>query len=110
MLTTVVGEQVREDLAPERRLESLFEEQPHRTEVYLDVMDFCRTPRAYQEVCDLLQGRDVLSLTRNADGQLLQPSFFVDMLERSGGLVWKGGWKVTKQGEALLSCMVKASA
>ena len=110
VLTTAVGEQVREDFAPERRLRSLFEEHPHRTEAYLDVMDFCRKPRAYQEVRDLLQGRDVLSLTRNADGQPLQPSFFVDMLERSGGLVWNGGWKVTKQGEALLSRMAKASA
>ena len=31
-------------------------------------------------------------------------------LERSGGLVWNGGWKITKKGEALLSRLAKASA
>lgn len=110
VLTTVVGEQVLDRLSAEKRLRDLFEREPRRSKTYLEVMEFCKEPRTYQEVHDLLQGKDVLSVTANADGRPLQPSFFLDMLERSGGLVWDGGWKVTRKGEALLGRMLQPSA
>lgn len=108
--TTPVGEQVCEEMSPERRLNDLLEKVPQRAGTYLDVMEFCSEPRTYKEVHDLLQGRDVLKLTANSDNQPLQPSFFLDMLERSGGLVWKDGWTVTEKGKALLGRMGRAGA
>ena len=108
--TTPVGDQVRDQLSPERRLSDLLDKVPQRMGTYMDVMEFCSEPRSYKEVHDLLQGRDVLRLTSNADGQPLQPSFFLDMLERSGGLAWNKGWKVTEKGKELLARMGRASA
>lgn len=108
--TTPVGDQVRDQLSPERRLGDLLDKVPQRMGTYMDVMEFCSEPRSYKEVHDLLQGRDVLRLTSNADNQPLQPSFFLDMLERSGGLAWDKGWKVTEKGKELLARMGRASA
>ena len=32
----------------------------------------------------------------------MQPSVFVDKLERAGALVWNEGWRLTEEGEAFL--------
>lgn len=108
--TTPVGEQAMEDLSPTKRLSELLDNQPKRSDAYRDIMEFCRESRSYQDIHNLLSGKDVLKLTNNSDGNPLQPSFFIDMLERSGGLVWNQGWKITKSGEALLAQLAKVSA
>ncbi len=100
--TTPVGEQVRDELSPERRMKKLLDEVPGRLGTYRNVMEFCREPRTYQEVHDLLGSAPSVA---GVDGQPLQPSFFLDMLERAGGLKWNNGWKATKGGVELLSHM-----
>ena len=76
------GREVLERMAPERRLRDLFDKAPGRLSTYL----------VHQPDAGALIG---------ASGQPLQPSYFVDMLERSGGLVWDKGWKATGKGSAL---------
>lgn len=97
--TTPVGEQAKDDLSPQRRMKKLFDEVPSRLETYRNVMEFCRRPRTYQEVHDLLSSAPPVA---GLDGKPLQPSFFLDMLERAGGLRWDGGWHVTREGVELL--------
>ena len=99
--TTPFGEQVAEDLAPEKRLANLFKDMPSRLSAFRDVMGFCRDPRTFKEVDAFLRARGGDTLA-SASGQDLNPSYFVDMLERAGGLVWDNGWKVTRCGAKML--------
>ncbi len=102
VVTTPVGEQVAEDLAPEKRLRRLFDLVPQRMTTYLDLMDFCRERRTFKEVEALLRARPAAAFASTTSSQPLQPSFFVDALERSGGLAWNDGWKITERGMRIL--------
>lgn len=102
VVTTPVGEQVAEDLAPEKRLRRLFDLVPQRLTTYLDLMDFCREKRTFKEIEALLRTRPAAAFASTTSSQPLQPSFFVDALERSGGLAWNDGWKITERGMKVL--------
>ncbi|TJW09709.1 hypothetical protein [Parvibacter caecicola] len=102
VVTTPVGEQVAEDLAPEKRLRRLFDLVPQRLTTYLDLMDFCREKRTFKEIEALLRTRPAAAFANTTSSQPLQPSFFVDALERSGGLAWNDGWKITERGMKVL--------
>ena len=102
VITTPVGEQVTENLAPEKRLRRLFDLVPQRAATYLDVLDFCREPHSFKEVESLLKLQPSSSFTSATSSQPLQPSFFIDALERAGGLFWNNGWNTTEKGIALL--------
>lgn len=94
------GREVLERMAPERRLRDLFDKAPGRLSTYLDIIDFCGEPQTFKAIEALVHQTDAGALI-GASGQPLQPSYFVDMLERSGGLVWDKGWKATGKGSAL---------
>jgi len=102
VVTTPVGEQVAEDLAPEKRLQRLFDLVPQRLTTYLDLMDFCREQRTFKEIEALLRTRPAAAFASTTSSQPLQPSFFVDALERSCGLAWNDGWKITERGMKVL--------
>ena len=103
VVTTPVGEQVADgDLAPEKRLQRLFDLVPQRLTTYLDLMDFCREQRTFKEIEALLRTRPAAAFASTTSSQPLQPSFFVDALERSGGLAWNDGWKITERGMKVL--------
>ncbi len=93
---------VAEDLAPEKRLRRLFDLVPQRLTTYLDLMDFCREQRTFKEIEALLRTRPAAAFASTTSSQPLQPSFFVDALERSGGLAWNDGWKITERGMKVL--------
>jgi len=97
VVTTPVGEQVAEDLAPEKRLRRLFDLVPQRLTTYLDLMDFCREKRTFKEIEALLRTRPAAAFASTTSSQL-----FVDALERSGGLAWNDGWKITERGMKVL--------
>lgn len=108
--TTEVGKRVRAHLAPEARLRELFASVPQRLGAYLDVIDFCAVPRSYKEVDALLRAGDALRTGVSAQSQPLQPSFYLDMLERSGGLVWNEGWIATGKGSELAKTLRAVTA
>lgn len=83
---------------------------PQRLGAYLDVIDFCTIPRSYKEVDTLLRAGDALRASVASNSQPLQPSFFLDMLERNGGLVWKDGWIATGKGKELAKTLRAAMA
>ena len=61
---------------------------PERADVYIELLEFVRArPRAYNDIVELLRGRPVLETVVDGERRRMQPSVFVDKLERSGALV-----------------------
>ena len=100
--TTAAGADAAEAMSPERRLDALLQKTPEREQAFTDVLAFCEEPRTFGAVQEFLEKAGVLGPLRAANGRPLQASFFVDMLERAGGLEWDGAWRVTEAGRALL--------
>ena len=100
--TTAAGADAAETLSPERRLDALLQRVPERHQAFVDVLAFCEEPRSFAAVQGFLDQAGVLGVLRAENGQPLQASFFVDMLERAGALVWDGAWCATDAGRALL--------
>lgn len=108
-IDTEAGREVRNQMKPEKRMDDLMNMFPKRAQTYCRVLDFCKQPRTFQEINSLLKGADVLSTgsANTITNVPLQPSVFIDQLERSGALVWKGSWNVTEGGRRYLELMEK---
>ncbi|MCD8207214.1 MAG: hypothetical protein LUD72_04665 [Bacteroidales bacterium] len=101
--TTDVGKAFVEQHAPHSRLEELFEQEPKRKDTYLELLELCdKGPQTYKTIEELLKGRDVLIRETNCSTEMVQPSVFVDKLQRAAGLVWDDGWKTTDEGRDVL--------
>ncbi len=96
--TSDAGRKACELMAPERRLRDLFDQAPQRLGTYLDIIDLCSEPQSFKAIETLVRNSGA-ELVSASSGRPLQPSYFVDMLERCGGLVWDKGWKATGRGE-----------
>lgn len=106
--TTDLGRIAYEDTAPELRLADLFACFADRRDIFAELMSFCEEePRSYRDIEALFAGRDFsgIATLNPAPGAALQPSVFVDGLERAGGLVWRDGWRLTNAGAALLDAL-----
>lgn len=101
--TTVAGKQIVAEFAPKKRLEALFERMPARKETFIEVLEYCEAQaRPYSSICNLLKGRPVLEV--NAEHPRgIQPSVFVDFLEKSSVIVWGDeGWRLSDEGREIL--------
>lgn len=97
--TTEVGNRFVEQHHPKARIAELFDLSPERAEAYKDVLAFIeQSPRTYHEVSAFLDGSPALET--EIDGRLttMQPSVFLDKLERAGALVWNEKWELTMEG------------
>lgn len=108
--TTDVGRAVYDEMRPQKRLNKLFSAFPKRVKAYRDVLEFCTQPRSFKDIDNLLAGSDVLKSgsLNTATNVPLQPSVFIDQLERNGGLVWDGSWNITAEGRRLLELAQEA--
>ena len=108
--TTDVGRAVYDEMRPQKRLNKLFNAFPKRVQAYRDVLEFCKQPRSFKDIDNLLAGSDVLKSgsLNTATNVPLQPSVFIDQLERNGGLVWDGSWNITAEGRRLLELAQEA--
>lgn len=98
-VTTEAGRVLVEANLPEARLHALLGLVPEREGTYREVLEFiAQTPRSYAEVKEFLAGRPVLEVVIDGVRQTMQPSVFVDKLERAGALVWDGGWRLSDGG------------
>ena len=103
--TTDAGAEAIADMAPATRLRALFSEVPERNETYLRVMEFCRSPRSFEEVAALLAD-DAPAKSRNPYTDLpLYPSAYLGHLESAGGLVWDESWNLTEAGDAFMQTL-----
>ena len=104
--TTPIGEQLVETRSPIHRLERLLDWEPLRRDTYVELLAFIAAePRPYAQVESLLKGSPVLETVINGRIETVQPSVFLDKLERAGVLVWNKKWEITEEGREYLEGM-----
>ena len=107
--TTLEGAHYVEQNRPEARLITLFNLNPQRSETYVELLEFLeQAPRSYREIKTMMKGKPALETIIGGRTQTMQPSVFVDQLERAGAIVWNGGWILSSAGTSLLNEMRKA--
>lgn len=95
--TTQAGRKVAEAEAPDKRLLQLISHDPAYSEIYLQVLGYCQTPRKRTEVEDLLKRNPAMVKPK------VYASFFTGGLEDVGGLEWVDGlWRTTEAGRTVL--------
>lgn len=105
LITTDAGAAVADALDPKRRMLDLLGLDPVYEDTYAEVLEYCRQPRTVAEIDALLKDRSVLSHGRTAGEIAVKPSFFVDQLERGGGIIWRNGWVLTPEGKEILEAV-----
>ncbi|WP_080797585.1 hypothetical protein [Arabiibacter massiliensis] len=101
--TTEAGLEVAARMDPARRLADLLEAEPHRRDAYLALLEFLQEAHSFAQVDGFLRGCNVAELARQAGDGGVQPSVFVDKLERAGVIIYDGGWQATEAGRAALA-------
>jgi len=100
--TTGAGNLIVSRHTPQARLAELLEAEPRRRNVYIQVMEYLEeSPRTYAQVGDLLSQSGALT-PFCLDEVGMQPSVFLDKLERAGGIVWDEVWLLTEGGGGFL--------
>lgn len=100
---TEIGDYFVEQHRPRSRIIELLDLAPERADTYKDVLAFIKeSPRSYNDICQLLEGHPALEKVVDGNRITMQPSVFIDMLERSGALVWDKKWVLTKEGGEFL--------
>ena len=101
--TTPIGEQLVAERSPKHRLERLLDWEPLRRKTYVEILEFIAAePRPYADVESKLKGSPVLETVINGRIERVQPSVFLDKLERAGVLVWNKKWEITEEGREYL--------
>lgn len=106
--TTDVGREVAARLDPRRRLAELLDAVPSRRDAYLALLEFVRERRSFAELDAFMRACGVAELSRAAGDGGVQPSVFVDKLERAGAVFYDGGWQATEAALEVLDGAVRA--
>lgn len=103
-MTTPAGQAVVEQHTPRARIIELLGLVPERRDTYVELMEFlAEEPRTYNEVNQLLEGRDVLwHLDSKGNPERMQPSVFLDKLHDAAAIEWHQGWQLSEEGLAFL--------
>lgn len=94
--TTDVGREAAARLDPRRRLAELLEAVPRRRDAYAALLAFVRDKRSFAQIDSFMRTCDVAELSRAAGDGGVQPSVYVDKLERAGAIFYDGGWQATE--------------
>jgi len=106
--TNEVGLAFVEQMNPKNRLLEMLDIEPAYYETYTEVLEFLTEKRSMAEIDTLLRGREALMANRKPDDRPIQPSVFVDKLEKAGGIFWESGWIITPEGRELLATLEKS--
>ena len=98
LATTEAGAHVVDLLAPSRRIAAQLAQKPHRRDTYLAVLRFCSEPRSLEQIKEMLQTTPDMALDYVTAHQRLAPDYYIDRLEKTGALVWRGAWVTTEAG------------
>ena len=103
-MTTPAGQAVVEQHTPRARIIELLGLVPERRDTYIELMEFlAEEPRTYNEVTQLLDGRDVLwHLDSKGNPERMQPSVFLDKLHDAAAIEWHQGWQLSEEGRTYL--------
>ncbi|CDX04471.1 hypothetical protein DesLBE_2241 [Desulfitobacterium sp. LBE] len=94
--TTMAGRSVVETESYENRLVRLLDQETHYGDIYWQVLKACLSPKSRIEIESILSGTPVL------ENSGILPSFFIESLEKAGGLSWDKKWITTEAGKDLL--------
>ena len=84
---------------PAFRLAQLLEVDSSYGAVYRELLEYLyEQPRSYNDVKNHFKNEPLSSLIVGGNLQFMQPSVFVDRLERAGAIVWNGGWTLSDAG------------
>ena len=103
-MTTPAGQAVVEQHTPRARIIELLGLVPERRDTYIELMEFlAEEPHTYNEVTQLLDGRDVLwHLDSKGNPERMQPSVFLDKLHDAAAIEWHQGWQLSEEGRTYL--------
>lgn len=99
-IVTDLGRQYVEATDPMAPLKQLITQDADRTETYLMVLGLCA--EAPQPLAEIERAVRALQ-NENKSAAQIQPSIYLDRLERVGGLYWKGQWNITEEGRKILA-------
>ncbi|MDR1185074.1 MAG: hypothetical protein LBK67_09805 [Coriobacteriales bacterium] len=103
--TNEYGRELVERMSPKRRLLELLDATPEFYDSLIEVLEFLTEKRTMANIDTLLRGRDVLKVGRALGDPLIQPSAFVDKLEKAGGIYWQTGWIISDEGREVLKTL-----
>ena len=107
-LTTDTGQLFVQKHHPRARIVELLSLAPERTDVYIELLEYIsEEPRTYNQIKQLLGNHPALEIYIEGQSQVMQPSVFVDKLERAGALVWDKGWCLSEEGNIYLQDLKK---
>lgn len=95
-VTTKAGVCTFEEEESADKLEALLESDPVYKTIYLMVLDFCRAAKSRMEIETHLADQPLL------ENPKIYANYFIETLERAGGLVWNGAWQTTQRAYAKL--------
>lgn len=101
--TTEVGRAVAERLNPAHRFAALVEAAPEREPLYRALLSFLREKHSFAEVDSYVRSDEGAKVLAQAGVAGMQPSVFVDKLERAGMVAFFHGWQTTEAGRAILN-------
>ncbi|MDR2109265.1 MAG: hypothetical protein LBP28_07400 [Coriobacteriales bacterium] len=96
--TTDTGRALVREMAPAQRIATLIDEYPEFADFFVEVLEFLTIKRNFGEVDSLLRNRPALL----RDEEAIQPSVFVDKLEKAGAIFWQDGWQTSEGGREYL--------
>ncbi|MEG0418890.1 hypothetical protein [Gordonibacter sp.] len=97
--TTEVGKEVVTQLDPRKRMRELLDSSSDRRAVYLAIVEFLHNKHSFADVDAFVRASGVVGLSSAAGDGGVQPSVFVDKLERAGALYYDRGWQATEAGK-----------
>lgn len=94
--TTKSGVHAFEEEASEDKLEALFVNESAYKAIYVRVLNFCKEAKSRMEIEAHLANQPLL------ENPKIYANYFIETLEKAGGLVWNGAWKTTQRAYAKL--------
>ena len=90
-------------ISPERRLDALLRQHPHRAETCFAFMRLCETPRTLAQIKEFYENTPGLAADVVQTHHRLSADFYIDKLDKAGVLVWRGAWTLNEAGRRLLA-------
>jgi hypothetical protein len=95
-LSTAAAVGLLEEQDAGRDFRLLMQAEPCYLDVYRQIIDYCRSPRTIKEIDRFINGHPLLKEPRRYGG------YFIERLEKNGGLEWRGNWVATDLGISFL--------
>jgi hypothetical protein len=96
--TTVSGFDYLDKTDLYKELQAVIDSDPERRSLFLELLNFCQSPRDKEEIEERLYAGQFLS-----KGSVPYPTAFIGAMEESGAMQWNGQWITTEIGKALCS-------